>query len=72
LHGASGWSLITPHRTYHLFADTEVESVAWRSALSQMAMLMVPPEVRKTRKANETNKQALRGIEIKEGVKGYY
>jgi hypothetical protein len=37
-----------------------------------MAMLMVPPEVRKTRKANETNKQALRGIEIKEGVKGYY
>lgn len=46
LHGESGWSLITPHRTYHLFADSEAETIAWRSALSQMAMLMVPPEVR--------------------------
>jgi len=44
IDGGSGFSLVTPHRTYHLFAESSAESAAWKVVLSQMAMLMVPPE----------------------------
>jgi hypothetical protein len=42
---AAGFSLITPHRTYHLFPPSQAEAEAWKAVLQQMAMLMVPPEV---------------------------
>lgn len=44
---AAGFSLITPHRTYHLFPPSQEEADAWKSVLQQMAMLMVPPEFEK-------------------------
>jgi len=44
---ASGFSLITPHRTYHLFPPSAAEAEAWKTVLQQMAMLMVPPEFEK-------------------------
>ena len=43
LDGDSAWSLVTPHRTYHLFAESAREAAAWKTVLSQMAMLMVRP-----------------------------
>lgn len=40
----SGFNLITPHRTYQLFAENQAEASAWRAVLMQMQMLMVPEE----------------------------
>ena len=28
--GGSGFSLVTPHRTYHLFAESAAEAAAWK------------------------------------------
>jgi len=41
----AAFSLVTQHRTYHLFAETPAEAEAWKTVLQQMAVLMVPPEV---------------------------
>jgi len=40
----SGLSLVTPHRTYQLFAESDLEANAWKSVLQQMQMMMVPDE----------------------------
>lgn len=40
-HVESGFCLITPHRTYQLYADSPEEAAAWRAVLTQMQDLMV-------------------------------